>query len=182
MNHLSDLKWKSLLNSSFVCQILERQKEGYQDTSITLIFTPPVDQFLIPYFWLISANFQNEANCLIVNSLTDRDSKWSFFKSCLISGFYSRMQVKFVGSMQWSLFMPHTFLDSLGILAFTWSVFGLTKDQSQSPHFVKFSTLGADRMLMLMERSYRERSLNFKLFQKPLHLMLSKVLTITNSQ
>ena len=29
---------------------IERQKEGYQGTNITLIFTRPVDLFLIPYF------------------------------------------------------------------------------------------------------------------------------------
>ena len=29
---------------------IERQKEGYQGTNITLIFTSPVDLFLIPYF------------------------------------------------------------------------------------------------------------------------------------
>ena len=29
---------------------IERQKEGYQVTNITLIFTRPFDSFLIPYF------------------------------------------------------------------------------------------------------------------------------------
>ena len=32
------------------CRGIERQKEGYQGTSITLIFTHSVDLFLIPYF------------------------------------------------------------------------------------------------------------------------------------
>ena len=33
----------------------------------------PVDLFLIPYFLPISANSQDEADCLSVNSLIDRD-------------------------------------------------------------------------------------------------------------
>ena len=34
---------------------------------------------LIPYFWPIFASFQNEADCLSINSLIDRDWKWLFF-------------------------------------------------------------------------------------------------------
>ena len=34
-----------------------------------------------PYFWPIFANFQNEADCLSVDSVTDRDPKWLFFMS-----------------------------------------------------------------------------------------------------
>ena len=51
---------------------IERQKGGYKGTNI-LFFTRPVDLFLIPYFWPIVANFQNEAEGLSVNSLIDRD-------------------------------------------------------------------------------------------------------------
>ena len=47
---------------------LERQKEDYQHTNITLIFMRPYDLFLIPYFLTIFAYFQNEADCLSVNS------------------------------------------------------------------------------------------------------------------
>ena len=54
---------------------IEREKEGYQGANITLIFTYPFDLFLIPYFLPIFANFQNEVDCLSVNSLIDRDSK-----------------------------------------------------------------------------------------------------------
>ena len=43
---------------------IEREQEGYQGTNITLIFTYPVDLFLIPYFLSILANFRNEADCL----------------------------------------------------------------------------------------------------------------------
>ena len=51
VNHLLDLKWQSLLNSSIVCQILtDRQEEGYQRTNITLIIPRPVDLFLLPYY------------------------------------------------------------------------------------------------------------------------------------
>ena len=42
---------------------MERKTEGNQSTNITLIFTSPVDIFLIPYFRPISANFQNETDC-----------------------------------------------------------------------------------------------------------------------
>ena len=42
---------------------MERKTEGNQSTNITLIFTRPVDLFLIPYFLSISANFQNESDC-----------------------------------------------------------------------------------------------------------------------
>ena len=38
-----------LCQSNFSSAI-ERQKEGYQGTFITLIFVRPVDLFLIPYF------------------------------------------------------------------------------------------------------------------------------------
>ena len=40
----------------------ERKTEGNQSANITLIFTIPVDLFLMPYFRPISANFQNEAD------------------------------------------------------------------------------------------------------------------------
>ena len=56
VNHLLDLKWQSLLNSSFSSRGMERKTEGNQSTNITLIFTRPVDLFLIPYFRPISAN------------------------------------------------------------------------------------------------------------------------------
>ena len=42
---------------------MERKTEGNQSTNITLIFTSPVDIFLIPYFRPISANFQNDTDC-----------------------------------------------------------------------------------------------------------------------
>ena len=42
---------------------MERKTEGNQSTNITLIFTSPVDLFLIPYFRPISAKFQNETDC-----------------------------------------------------------------------------------------------------------------------
>ena len=48
---------------------IERQKEGYQGTNITLLFTRSVDLFLIPNFLPIFANFRNEADCLSVNIL-----------------------------------------------------------------------------------------------------------------
>ena len=55
VNHLSDLKWQYFLNLSYVCQILAEelakgQKESYQSTNITLIFTRPLDLFLVLYF------------------------------------------------------------------------------------------------------------------------------------
>ena len=37
---------------------MERKTEGNQSTNVTLIFTSPVDLFLIPYFRPISADFQ----------------------------------------------------------------------------------------------------------------------------
>ena len=36
---------------------------------------------LVPYFLPIFANFQNEVDCLSVNSVVDRDPKWLFFMS-----------------------------------------------------------------------------------------------------
>ena len=54
---------------------------------MTLFFTCPADLFLIPYFLLIFANFQNEADCLSVNSLTDTDLSDYFSSHDLISGF-----------------------------------------------------------------------------------------------
>ena len=38
---------------------IQRQKQGYQGTNITLIFMHPVDLFLYPIF----ANLQNKADC-----------------------------------------------------------------------------------------------------------------------
>ena len=38
------------LGQSKFSREIERQKEGYQGTNITLIFTRAVDLFLIPYF------------------------------------------------------------------------------------------------------------------------------------
>ena len=57
------------------------RKTVYQGTNITLIFTFPVDLSLIPNFWAIFGNFQNEIDCLSVNSLIDRDTRWLFFMS-----------------------------------------------------------------------------------------------------
>ena len=51
---------------------IERQKQG---TSTTLIFTRPVDLFSIRYFRPIFTNFQNEADCLSVDSLIGKDAK-----------------------------------------------------------------------------------------------------------
>ena len=70
----STLKLK-LCVSNFSRRI-ERQKEGYQGTNITLIFTRPVDLFLMTYFWPIFDSFQNKVDCLSVNSLIDKDPKW----------------------------------------------------------------------------------------------------------
>ena len=42
---------------------------------------------LIPYFWLIFANFQSEADCLSINNVTDKDLKWLFFMSWPNSSF-----------------------------------------------------------------------------------------------
>ena len=51
VNHLSDLKWQSLYLELKLCldfsRGIERQKECYQGTNITLIFTRPVDLFPI---------------------------------------------------------------------------------------------------------------------------------------
>ena len=83
MNHLLGLKWQSLLNPSFVCQIsadwIEKQN-SYLGKNIEFL-TRPADIFLIPYFWPIFANFQKETDCLSVNSLIDKDPKWLFFMS-----------------------------------------------------------------------------------------------------
>ena len=54
---------------------IERKNEGYQGTNVTLIFMRLPDLFLIPYFEQICTNFQNEADCLSVKSMADRDSK-----------------------------------------------------------------------------------------------------------
>ena len=49
---------------------IEKQK-GHQGTNITLTFTRQFDLFLIPYFWPIFDNFQNETDCLSVNGIID---------------------------------------------------------------------------------------------------------------
>ena len=64
----------------------------------------PADIFLIPYFWPIFANFRKEADRLSVNKLIDWDPKWLFLRYDLILSLYCRIQVKFLRSMQWSLF------------------------------------------------------------------------------
>ena len=66
---------------AFVCQILAgewEEKKGNQGTNITLICTGPVDLFLIPYFWPIFGNFQNEADCLSISNRIDRNpiARW----------------------------------------------------------------------------------------------------------
>ena len=58
---------------------IERQIEGYQGTNIILIFTRPVDILLISNFLSIFANVENEADCLSVNSLINRDPKVIIF-------------------------------------------------------------------------------------------------------
>ena len=53
MNHLLDIKNGTLelkLCQSYFSRGIGRQKEGYQGTNVTLVFTSPVDLFLIPYF------------------------------------------------------------------------------------------------------------------------------------
>ena len=75
--------------------------EGYQGTNVTIIFTHPVDLFLVPYFDQFFTNFQNEADCLGIDSLIDRETQSDYFSSRdLISGFHCRIQVKFLRSMQ----------------------------------------------------------------------------------
>ena len=90
------------LSLSNFSRVIE-EKRGYQGTDIDF---SRVQWYilLIHYFWLIFANFQKEADCLSFNSVTDRDPKWSFLCRDVISGFYYRIQVKFLKSIQWSHF------------------------------------------------------------------------------
>ena len=97
---------------------IERQKEGYQSTNITLIFTRPADLFLIPYFWLIFDNFQNDADYLSINSLIYRDWKWLFFMSwsnfrLLLSNPSQTFKIDAMVTFLW-LIKHVYFFDSLG--------------------------------------------------------------------
>ena len=52
---------------------IERRKEDYQATNITLIFMCLVDLFFDALFLNNFSNLKNEADCLSVNSLINRD-------------------------------------------------------------------------------------------------------------
>ena len=87
----------------------------------------PVDIFLIPYFWLIFADFQNEAECLRINSLKKINTQSDYF-SChdLISGFNCRIQVEFLRSILWWLsygsLNAYTFLLTRYLHSFAYTV------------------------------------------------------------
>ena len=79
--YLLDLTWQSIWNSSFVSNFSRKPKNSLSRYKYYFNFHSPVDLSLIPNFWPIFGNFQNEVDCLSVNSLIDRDTKWLFFMS-----------------------------------------------------------------------------------------------------
>ena len=82
MNYLLGLKWQLSLTQALSIKFQQGSRKTERLAKYKYwIFMPAADIFLIPYFWPIFANFQKEADCLRVNSLTDRDVKWLFFIS-----------------------------------------------------------------------------------------------------